>query len=390
MEEEVEAFIKQCHETKLPVLISKVNSKILDILATKMDKGNKVTGPVYSAVRKLLEFIGQKSQELTEEVTILKTQIEERKKHEVVLQELAERISRGSTGTQVDAPVGQPDRPVAKRDEHTVVVTMGNTDVDPADVKRKIKDLCKSNDEVPVPTDVIVTKTNRVILKMAGREDTEKMRKAIVNDSDMKSSIKVNVTKKRRERLLILSVDQEVEQEIIEKALRKILSNAEEEEDRFANDLKRKLIDPSLDEGAKMIVRELLSKTMIEFNIIRKIKTRQDKMNWLIDVDSRGKEILLDQRKICIDFERYRVVEHVSITRCFRCQKYGHYAGQCTGVTHCVRCADEHDEKDCKSVEIRCANCYFENQEGDCNHRSDSPDCPAFQKYRMSLLAKRS
>lgn len=88
---------------------------------------------------------------------------------------------------------------------------------------------------------------------------------------------------------------------------------------------------------------------------------------------------LLDRKRLCVDFDRYRVVEYVQIVRCFRCQSYGHMSSCCSGTQTCPRCAGEHRLADCTITTESCANCLREVSEADANHRVDSTDCPSFK-----------
>lgn len=384
-------FIKKLSSEveKFPVLVTKVNSKIMDIMEGKKAKGDKVTGPMFAAVRKLLEFVAQKSVGIFEDNVKLKTQVEEQDKYGAAMQELAERISRKSVGAQSEGTADMQKHIIPKREDYSIVVSLNAQTDDPVEMKSRIKKICRANPDAPVPRDVVLTKTNRVILRMSRPEDREKLKEVIMKDSEIKNKTKVNIPRKRRERILILSVDNAVDQSQIEEAVRKILQDVTMSDD-VTKDLSRRMYDQALDEGTRKTLRDLVYSSVPEFNIIRSTKTRQEKNNWLLDMDGKGKEILLGMKRICIDFERYRVVEHIAITRCFKCQVYGHYSSQCTGETHCTKCAEAHDVKDCKSDATLCSNCYFDNQDGDSAHRADSPDCPVYQKYRLKTLANRS
>lgn len=109
----------------------------------------------------------------------------------------------------------------------------------------------------------------------------------------------------------------------------------------------------------------------------------------MLDVDCETKDRLLAKKRVCIDLERYRIVQFVTIVRCFKCQAFGHMSGRCPGVLTCVKCSGDHNISDCKSSSVRCSNCYFKDQEADCEHRADSLDCPEYQIYRQSILPKR-
>lgn len=105
--------------------------------------------------------------------------------------------------------------------------------------------------------------------------------------------------------------------------------------------LSKKLSVHTLDPHAREILEDLYKETTPEFHIIKGIKTRNDKVNWLIDVDKRCKDFLLCKKRICIDFERYRVVEFVSIARCHNCQFLG-IAQVHARMTHTVSSVLDH------------------------------------------------
>ena len=125
-----------------------------------------------------------------------------------------------------------------------------------------------------------------------------------------------------------------------------------------------------------------------DIEIIRRIKTRAGKINWLIQVDKKSKEHFLKIKRVCINFDRVRVVPYIQIIRCFKCQQFGHRQGSCVNSLVCPKCAEAHSERDCKSMDIKCSNCYFKETSQDCTHRADSMDCPEFHIYRQSLIGK--
>lgn len=142
--------------------------------------------------------------------------------------------------------------------------------------------------------------------------------------------------------------------------------------------------------SSKSVLEGILKYRKPEVRIVKKNVTKQGKVNWIVDVDRASKLVLLDRKRLCLEFERYRIVEYVNIVRCFRCQAFGHYANDCSGVLHCPKCSGEHELKQCKSDSVRCCNCYFENSDGDCGHRADSSSCPVFIAYRGTKLSNRS
>lgn len=77
--------------------------------------------------------------------------------------------------------------------------------------------------DLPVPGHVVITKNKQVILKMKSRRETETIRDVLQKSDTLKENIKVNIPRRRRERALILSVDQETKEETIRDTVKQVL-----------------------------------------------------------------------------------------------------------------------------------------------------------------------
>lgn len=90
---------------------------------------------------------------------------------------------------------------------------------------------------------------------------------------DLKETAKINVPKKRRERLLILSVAPDVDEDKIGNTLRKILDDSAPESP-FVRSLAGRLRNTTLAPKAKKALQDLCMESSIDYEIIRQIKTR--------------------------------------------------------------------------------------------------------------------
>ena len=65
--------------------------------------------------------------------------------------------------------------------------------------------------------------------------------------------------------------------------------------------------------------------------------------------------------KIAIMYRMFKVTPFVNKAwQCFKCQKFGHYASNCTNRNNCVLCSGNHSVKDCPNKEEnskKCCNC---------------------------------
>lgn len=387
-DDNVEQWIKNAEGKRFVEVVMDINAKIHDLLEYKSSRGNKISMPTVNCVKKALDFILKQCTEISEDNKVMKARLDDRAEYNAMMSDLAQKISRTSVSSIEEVQTKPKEVLQKRRDEHTVIVTPNEENQDVSQLREKIKLVNKRNKDLPLPKDIITTKTNRVILKYKTKAEVDVIRDSLADSEEIKDIAKINVPIRRRERILILSVDPELKEEEVKQEVEKCLQDGSSEDTMMG--LKRKLQSSDIDSTTKTIIESLMKGTDREVRIIRKIETKQRKNNWLIDVDEECKNILLKMKRICIDFERYRVVEFVSITRCFKCQRFGHMSNSCTERVNCVKCAADHYLKDCKSDTLCCSNCYFDDVNGDCSHRADSSNCPAFQKYRLSIVANRS
>lgn len=121
------------------------------------------------------------------------------------------------------------------------------------------------------------------------------------------------------------------------------------------------------------------------------IKEHKSGVTAIIETDVTSYKNILRTGRLNIEFERCRVFPFIRITRCFKCQEYGHIANYCKKPEHiCGKCGDEHKSEDCTSETIKCVNCTYAKEvlkmEVDVQHYSWSFKCPVYERKQMGLL----
>lgn len=250
--------------------------------------------------------------------------------------------------------INTPDKspPKAKEQEHVITIT---TDVNTAEdseeipwtevVRRKAKTRGITNVK-----DLIITKDKRVIIKTHTRDEAVSMHEALKEDADLqRANRNIKINKENRNRLIIFGIPNDLT------------------EDQIKNELISKQQNISLD-------------------LIKKFEDKNKQTNLIIDTNDATKDLFLSTGRLSIDCVICRIQPYKSITRCFKCQDFGHTTTRCTRRQICSKCGNNHHKSECKETTLRCVNC---TKSGDNNeHSADSRDCPALNTYRRKVFGK--
>lgn len=113
--------------------------------------------------------------------------------------------------------------------------------------------------------------------------------------------------------------------------------------------------------------------------------------NYIIEVPARIRKALISKDRLFINWSSCPVRDFTIVTRCFKCQQYGHAAKTCRAeACTCGHCGEiGHTMKDClkRADTPKCATCLFFKKPS--NHRTGDSDCPgrkmAEKKYINSI-----
>ncbi|KAI4472424.1 hypothetical protein M0802_016837 [Mischocyttarus mexicanus] len=115
-----------------------------------------------------------------------------------------------------------------------------------------------------------------------------------------------------------------------------------------------------------------------------------DKVNVVIEVSPLVRESLLKNERVYIGWESLRIKDYTTVSRCYKCQAFGHVAKYCRANHEtCGHCGQEgHSFKACpkKDQNPVCVNCRRAGKVG--NHSSRSSDCPAYKFALANLISK--
>lgn len=349
-------FFKELDDAEFPSAIQQVNSHMYEALEAQQAKsgGGKVTREILNVVKKCMDYVNLRlvkaHREYVASEVKLKTMVTDSMAYDALLKR------RSGTSDSISERLGVKKKSPRKETGFSVVVTPTEGTVQ--DIREDLRKVSKETQDFPKLTDVILTKTGQLVLKVTSRQDTDKIKRTL---EPWGERVKIVTPRRRRQRVLLLSLERDTSEDSVLDSIRSVLQDSGLDDDK-------------------------------ELEVVRKIPTRAGRVNWVVDVDDESFASLIERRRLCIDFDRFRVVEYIQIMRCYKCQEYGHMASRCSGVLKCTKCAGEHGQIDCKSVIEACANCLKEKDDDetvDSEHRADSPDCPCFKKYRETLFSRR-
>jgi polyhydroxyalkanoate synthesis regulator phasin len=330
--------------------IKKVLDRIHTTLKTANEQGKKVTQELIREIRAISAGVVSKcaAEEKRSDILRAELNVYERltgnlnEKHS----ELVQGINRLASIVEERTPQYSLPQEVAGKVEEDQVLIIDTKDDNGAktycDILRANKEEFKG-DKI---RDIIIPKSNRLLIKMKNRTELENVLVKINDIDNLKDKAVTRINKLRKYRMICFGLNKE-----------------------------------TTEEEFKLVVEGLPELVNREIDIIRSFVDRRGATNIIFDTDSQTNQILLKLGRVAIDFNRCRFDNFIPVKRCFRCQKFGHISPNCSEPEVCGGCGGAHDTRGCNVATPHCVNCERETE-----HRSDSKTCPAFVQYRSSLF----
>lgn len=108
-------------------------------------------------------------------------------------------------------------------------------------------------------------------------------------------------------------------------------------------------------------------------------KKNESTCNYILELSAPYRRTLIEQQRVFINWTSCAVRDYTLVTRCYKCQQYGHSAKYCRDRdTTCGHCGGTgHSIKECPKLEnpAKCATCMRFNKPAD--HKTGDEQCPA-------------
>ncbi|XP_023212910.1 uncharacterized protein LOC111615709 [Centruroides sculpturatus] len=253
-----------------------------------------------------------------------------------------------------------------KKGGDNVVLIKGFQKEDSDTIKQKfLRGINPINDRIRFQT-MRKLRNGGMVAVLATKEDRDRL---LMHDINKSEDIVISIPVRRRPRILLMDVPRELEvQDLVQLLYRQngdlIYGDGVMNEDMFVKDF------------------QPLYKT---------VKKRELFVNWVVEVDPKMRRRVLELNKLYLEYRCCKIKDYWEITKCYRCQVYGHIVRFCKEEREiCYKCGEEgHRSKDCKIEEIRklCIPCKKMGKE--CGHYSGDRFCFAYQvaitRYKNSI-----
>lgn len=132
-----------------------------------------------------------------------------------------------------------------------------------------------------------------------------------------------------------------------------------------------------------------MNKDNFKMNIIKKIRTPNQTNTIILEVDQYTHKLLVEKQKMKIGWKNCRVYDYVSVTRCYKCWGYSHFAKECKNETACKKCAGNHEYVECPNNFKKCINCTRNAKKWNiniaCEHEATNTECEAYKRIVNKL-----
>lgn len=127
--------------------------------------------------------------------------------------------------------------------------------------------------------------------------------------------------------------------------------------------------------------------------VLKNRKIREGKVIAVVEMDPESFRKIIKVGKVNIEWQRYKVYEHLNIVRCFKCKGFNHYADHCNDDSSCLKSASSSHQADkCTEDTLKCSNCIKVNARLgmylDTIHNVMDNTCPVYRRQLENYKTK--
>ncbi|CAH1977762.1 unnamed protein product [Acanthoscelides obtectus] len=143
----------------------------------------------------------------------------------------------------------------------------------------------------------------------------------------------------------------------------------------------------------KMLIENIVGLNDMDDHADLKVITKIERTRQIVlEVSPDLRKKLLARGYVWVGWRKCPIVDHLRITQCFRCCKFGHIAKQCKSSTSaCIKCSKDHMANQCEvaSDQVKCINCVSYGSKSkshvQVNHAANDSHFPAYINFVRNL-----
>lgn len=303
------------------------------------------------------QSVNQYLNEQISDTNLLENQIKE-------LKESIESVPKVQTSAFSFADVVRKNNNVIVRPQNTPSITIYPADKEKSseETKKIIQTIIKPDELKLHIRGMRKTKSGGVIISTQDKADLEKLKKS---EQLKTSGFKVEDTTKKLPKIILLGIPSNIgDKEVYEC-----------------------IYEQNICEKCPQISRDRFISTVKLSH--KSGKKDSNYCNYILEVPADIRRVLIQQERVYINWTSCPVRDFTMVTRCFKCQQYGHSAKYCREVDsicgHCG-CAG-HTIKECtkRDEPAKCATCRRFNKPSE--HRTGEEQCPARKSAETRYLS---
>lgn len=234
-----------------------------------------------------------------------------------------------------------------------------------------------------------------IILKPKNEQNNDKTRKELQSTiRPEKIAAGISYIKNARGGAILIKCETTKVKEIMFRAIETKMGNKYEENETKIRRPRIKIVNFQQDMNSDTIEECLKTQNNLVDKVTVKFikKTKSGSGTIYCECSPSSFNTTMQQKKICIGWQRCSVYEDLELLRCYNCQEFFHKKNLCTNKIACSNCGGEHDETHCNVSTKCCRNCNDSNikykTKYDTGHSSSDFDCPTLIYHRNNLRAK--
>nr|XP_015840434.1 PREDICTED: uncharacterized protein LOC107399195 [Tribolium castaneum] len=241
----------------------------------------------------------------------------------------------------------------------------------------------------------VIIKPNDNLKNVQSSEDT---RKILMSKSSKDFGIKVNKIVPIRNNAILVESNCSSILNLTENSVLKYLNLCAERINKVWP--KIQIFDVPKELETEELVNEILKQEGLPNTIPKKfvksafkVGNKEGKTNhWVVEVHPAARNYFIKAgSRLYISWKSLHIRDYLRITRCFKCQKFGHVSTCCNSEKQCGYCAsNDHESVTCifknEETKYKCSNCKRAGQQN-LNHSAGSTVCPIYN-HRLQEAIK--